>query len=91
MNKKDFIKAIKEAGGFDSLKTAEKAVNAFAEVVKNELKKGGQVAVPGFGTFRISERGERTIVSPVTKKKVKVKARKLPVFRASSRFKDYVN
>ena len=91
MTKKELIRVVKERGGLDSLKTAEKAINAFIDVVKDELKKGEQVAILGFGTFRISERGERKIKSPVTKKEITIKARKLPVFKASSNFKDYVN
>ena len=47
MNKKGFIAAIAEKAEMTKVDT-EKVVNAFTEIVKEELKKGEKVQLVGF-------------------------------------------
>ena len=51
MNKTELVAAIADQAGL-SKKDAEKALNAFTDTVKKELKKkDGKVQLVGFGTF----------------------------------------
>ena len=54
MNKTEFVAAIAEAAEI-SKADAAKAVNAYADVVKETLKAGDKVQLVGFGTFSVSE------------------------------------
>jgi len=59
-------------------------------VIAKQVKKGSKVTVAGFGTFdRRSHKG-RTVSSTLTGTTVKIKARRLPGFRAGVSFKDAV-
>ena len=62
MNKAELVSAIAENSGLSKV-DAKKAVDAFVESVTEALKKGDKVALVGFGTFMVSERGERTGVN----------------------------
>jgi len=90
MNKTEFIAAIAENAGI-SKKDVEKAVNAYSEVVKAELKKGEKVQIVGFGTFEVSERAERTGINPKTKENITIPASKAPKFKAGKALKDAMN
>jgi DNA-binding protein HU-beta len=59
--------------------------------VKATLKKGGTVALVGFGTFAVGKRAARTGRNPRTGAALKIKAAKVPKFRPGKRFKDAVN
>jgi DNA-binding protein HU-beta len=66
---------------------AEAAVNAFTEVVKETLQRGGEVAITGFGKFSVAERGARQGVNPQTGEKIQIAASKAPKFSAGADFK----
>lgn len=55
MNKAELVQAMADEAGL-SKSDAEKAINAFVEVVGGELGKGGKVQLVGFGTFEVTER-----------------------------------
>jgi DNA-binding protein HU-beta len=54
------------------------------------VKKGGKVALVGFGTFSVSKRKARTGRNPQTGATMKIPARKVPKFSAGKAFKDAV-
>jgi DNA-binding protein HU-beta len=54
------------------------------------VKKGERVALVGFGTFERQDRRARTARNPRSGEPVKVKATKVPRFRAGQGFKDVV-
>lgn len=58
MNKAELVQAMADEAGL-SKSDAEKALNAFVEVVGGELGKGGKVQLVGFGTFEVTERAAR--------------------------------
>ena len=58
MGRKELVAAMSEKAGL-SKKDAEAALKAFTETVTEELKKGEKIALVGFGTFEVSERGEK--------------------------------
>jgi len=91
MNKTELVAAIADQAGLTK-KDAEKAVNAFTEVVKKELKKkDGKVQLVGFGTFDVTKRAAREGRNPQTGAKMKIKASKAPRFKAGKALKDAVN
>ncbi len=90
MNKAELIAAIAENADMTK-KDAEKAVKAFVDVVTEELKKGEKVQVVGFGTFEVSERGEREGRNPHTGEPMKIAASKAPKFKAGKALKDSLN
>ena len=58
MNKAELVAAVADKAELTK-KDAEKAVKAFVDVVTEELKKGEEVQVVGFGTFKVAERAAR--------------------------------
>ena len=50
MNKSDFVAELAAKAGI-SKADAQKAVNAFAEVLHEQAKKGEKIAIVGLGTF----------------------------------------
>ena len=90
MNKAELVAVIAEKAGI-SKKDAEAALKAFTETVSEELAKGEKVTLIGFGTFEVSERGERTGRNPQTGEEMKIAASKAPKFKAGKVLKDAVN
>ena len=90
MNKAELVAVIAEKAGI-SKKDAEAALKAFTETVSEELAKGEKITLVGFGTFEVSERGERTGRNPQTGEEMKLPASKLPKFKAGKALKEAVN
>lgn len=90
MNKKELINAI--AAKTDLSKAAaERSVHALLEVISETLKKGDSLALPGFGTFEVRERGERTGRNPKTGEELTIAASKVPAFKPGATLKARVN
>ena len=90
MNKKELIAAVAEASEV-SKKDAEKVIQAFTDVVADELKKGEKIQLVGFGTFEVSERAERIGRNPKSGEEMVIAATKTPKFKAGKALKDIVN
>ena len=90
MNKTELIAAIAEQTEL-SKKDAGKALEAFVNVVTDELKKGGKIQLVGFGTFEVTERAAREGRNPRTKETMTIPASKAPKFKAGKALKDTVN
>ena len=58
MNQTDLIAAVAERAGL-SKADAGKALEALVGAITDTLKQGDEVRISGFGTFGVSERGER--------------------------------
>ena len=71
MTKTELIAAVAEAAEITK-KDAEKAVNATVEAITKALANGEKVALVGFGTFEVRERGARTGRDPRTNKEIKI-------------------
>jgi DNA-binding protein HU-beta len=90
MNKTEFVAAVAEKAEI-SKKDAEKAVKAFADVVTEELVRGGRVQLVGFGTFEVVERPERPGRNPKSKEPITIPASRVPKFKVGKPLKDQVN
>lgn len=90
MNKQELISGMSEKTNM-SKKDMGAVLEAFMDVVREELKAGGKVQLVGFGTFEVSERAERMGRNPQTGEEMLIKASKAPKFKAGKALKDYVN
>lgn len=90
MNKAELVAEMADRAGISKSDT-EKALNAFTDVVTEELKKGGKIQLVGFGTFEVTERAARTGTNPRTKEKVEISACKVAKFKPGKALKDAVN
>lgn len=89
MNKKELIEHVAES--VDCTKAdAGRMVDAFTEAVFTELKKRGEVAIAGFGTFSASSRKAREARNPRTGEAIKVPAMHVPKFKAGKALKEAV-
>jgi DNA-binding protein HU-beta len=89
MTKAELIAAMAGKVGI-SKSVAEKAVNETFELISGAVAKGDKVALIGFGTFSVSERAAREGINPLTRKPIKIAAKKVPKFTAGKSFKDAV-
>ncbi len=90
MNKSELIDQI-AASAEISKAAAGRALDATVNAVKATLKKGGLVTLVGFGTFYVGKRAARSGRNPRTGATIKIKAAKVPKFRAGKALKDAVN
>jgi DNA-binding protein HU-beta len=70
--KAEMISAVAERAGSDK-KTVENVLGAFFDHAAEQVKSGGKIAWPGFGTFSMAERGARTGRNPQTGESIKIK------------------
>lgn len=89
MNKMELVSAIAEKSDL-SKRDAEAALNAFTDIVAEELKKGEKIQLVGFGTFEVSERAERTGRNPQTGEAMVIPASKMPKFKVGKLLKDSI-
>lgn len=90
MNKTELTAALAANAGI-SKKDAEKALNAFVDVVTETLSKGDKVQIVGFGSFEVKDRPARVARNPRTGEEIEIAASKAPAFKAGKALKDTVN
>ena len=90
MNKSELIDVIAKQAEI-SKAAAGRALDATVAGVTDALKSGDTVTLVGFGSFYVGERAARTGRNPRTGKNIKIKAAKVPKFRAGKGLKDAVN
>lgn len=90
MNKVDIIDHVARSADI-SKAAAGRAIEATVSAIKTTLKKGGMVTLVGFGTFYVGKRAARSGRNPQTGATIKIKATKVPKFRAGKALKDAVN
>ncbi len=90
MNKAELIDHIAVQADL-SKAAATRALEALVDGVKHSLKNCESVSIVGFGTFTVSKRLARAGRNPRTGAEIKIKAAKVPKFRAGKGLKDFVN
>jgi DNA-binding protein HU-beta len=90
VNKVDMIDHVARSADI-SKAAAGRAIEATVAAIKTTLKKGGMVTLVGFGTFYVGKRAARSGRNPQTGAAIKIKAAKVPKFRAGKALKDAVN
>ena len=90
MNKSELINAVADEAGLSKADSA-RAVDAMTGSISKALQRGDSVSLVGFGTFQVKKRGARTGRNPRTGETIKIKASKMPSFKAGKGLKDAVN
>jgi nucleoid DNA-binding protein len=81
MNKTDLIDEVMKIT--NTKKEAQAAVDCFFDTIRQALKHKEQVAVVGFGTFKVASRKARTGRNPKTGEAIMIEARNVLKFTAS--------
>jgi DNA-binding protein HU-beta len=90
MNRKELVDAL--SAKTDSTKAdAERNIAALIEIITATLKKGDSISLVGFGSFEVRKRAARTGRNPKTGAELKIKASKVPAFKAGATLKAAVN
>lgn len=71
-------------------KEAQEAVEAVFDTIIKTMGRGEDVALTGFGTFRVYKRAERMGRNPMTGEQIKIAAAIKPKFRPGKLMKDAV-
>ena len=90
MTKIELIEALSKQTSLTA-KRASDIVNMVFDCFTDTQKKGDRIEIRGFGSFCVREYNAYTGTNPMTGKKVAVKPKRLPFFRAGKELKDRVN
>jgi DNA-binding protein HU-beta len=90
MNKAELIDAIADSADL-SKASAARALDSAIDSITKALKKGDTVTLVGFGTFSVRKRAARMGRNPRTGETIKIKASKVPGFKAGKALKDAIN
>ena len=90
MNKAEFVESIAGKTEF-SRRDAELAVDAALETIEEELSRGREITLTGFGKFHVSQRNARQGRNPQTGETIQIKASTVPRFSAGTKLKQLVN
>jgi len=86
MTKADIVAKVAEETKI-SKAAAAKALAVTIGSITEAIRKGGRVALIGFGTFSVAERKARKGRNPQTGKEIKIAAKKVPKFSAGTALK----
>ena len=90
MNKTELTKVVAEKTNL-TLVAAGDAVAAVIGAISEALMEGQEIALPGFGTFKVAERAERTCRNPKTGELIQVPASKSVSFKVSKALNEKLN
>ena len=90
MKKAELIEEVQSVAGLETKKDAEAAVDAVFGSISKAMSRGEEVAVPGFGVFKVSHRSARQGINPRTGEKIQIAAKTVPKFTAGKALKDTV-
>ncbi|MDO8664058.1 MAG: HU family DNA-binding protein [Candidatus Liptonbacteria bacterium] len=91
MTKDGLIEAVMKAANIETKAAAHRAVEAVFDTITKTMGHGDDVAVTGFGTFRVVKRAARQGRNPKTGETIQIKASIKPKFRAGKVLKEAVN
>ena len=89
MNKAELIDAVAVDADL-SKAAAGRALDATLEAITKALKKKDTVTLVGFGTFSVRKRSTRIGRNPKTGEEIKIKASRVPGFKAGKALKDAI-
>ena len=90
MNKAQLVEQIAEKSDL-SRREAEQAVEAALQTIEEELARGSEITLTGFGKFHVADRGARQGRNPQTGEPIQIKASRVPRFSAGAKLKQVVN
>lgn len=89
MTKTEFIAAVADKldGNYTKKDTGD-AVQAIFDAMADAIRGDGKFSYPGFGTFKVRERGARKGRNPQTGAEITIAASKNVAFKATPKFKE---
>lgn len=96
MKKSELVEAVMSAANLESKKMAQTVVEAVFDTIVKTMSRGEDVAITGFGTFRVAKRSARPAregINPRTGEKIMIAAQPAmvkPKFRAGKLLKEAV-
>lgn len=90
MNKTDLVNAIAEKANLTKT-DAKNALDACLDTIAEAMANNDKVALIGFGTFAVTEKGARTGINPRTKETIEIAARKVVKFKPGNELANKVN
>ena len=90
MTKDGLVEAVQAAAQLETKKHAQAVVEAVFDTITKTMGKGEDVAITGFGTFRVVKRAARMGVNPRTGEKIQIAASIKPKFRAGKLLKEAI-
>jgi len=90
MTKDGLTDAVMKAVGIETKAQARRIVDAFFDTIVKTMGRGEDVAIAGFGTFRVAKRAARMGRNPKTGETIQIKASIKPKFRAGKLLKEAV-
>ena len=93
MNKAELIAAVVKQTGVtnkDAKAVMDALFNTERGLIVKSLKKGDKVTLTGFGSFERRARNARKARNPQTGDTIKIRAKKVPAFKAGASFKEAV-
>lgn len=90
MTKADIVDILSTSIGLTKVET-EAVVNGFMETVIEAMKRGDNIELRGFGSFKVVKRAQRVARNPKTNVEVIVPEQFVPVLKVSKDFKEVVN
>jgi DNA-binding protein HU-beta len=90
MNRKELIDVLATKTGSTKV-DADRNIAALIDIITATLKKGDNLSLVGFGSFEVRKRAARTGRNPQTGAVLKIKAAKVPAFKAGATLKAAVN
>ena len=90
MTKGQLAEAVMKAAEIETKALAERVVDGVFDTIVKALSRGEDVAISGFGTFRVAKRAAREGRNPKTGEKIQIAASIKPKFRAGKALKEAV-
>lgn len=90
MKKSGLVEAMMKVEGVASKKMATTIVDTLFDTIVKTMTRGEEVAITGFGTFRVVKRAARQGRNPMTGATIQIAASTKPKFRAGKLLKEAV-
>ena len=90
MTKDGLVEAGMNAAGLETKSQAQRVIEAVLDTITKTMARGEDVAITGFGTFRVAKRAAREGRNPKTGEKIHIAASIKPKFRAGKALKEAV-
>lgn len=90
MTKKELSEVLFEKMGLETKKKAEEVVEFIFDTITKTMARGEEVAISGFGAFKVVKRAARQGINPRTGEKIQIAASIKPKFRAGKALKEAV-
>ncbi|OGZ23904.1 MAG: hypothetical protein A2896_03090 [Candidatus Nealsonbacteria bacterium RIFCSPLOWO2_01_FULL_43_32] len=86
MTKDNLTDALVKKMGISERQALE-CINVLLDEISKALARGEEAVLTGFGKFKVAQRKERAGINPKTGEKIKIPARKAPVFKPGQTLK----